>query len=116
MLDTYSIMAFKRCGMVKRQKRVQRFRSVALTSDDLNSTVATFQVYALEGIGNGVEDGKFAGTNGNAKLIFDADFEGLDAAAAKFNELVADAQRGGFRPFSFMDMIEYEEKLQQSRK
>ena len=86
-----------------------QFRSVVLTSDNFNWTIGIFQVYALEGVGKGIQNGKFAGSDNNPKLIFDKDFDGLDAAAKKFNELVDEAKHEEFEPITFMDIIEFEE-------
>jgi hypothetical protein len=91
------------------------FRSVAIAADNFNSTVGTFQVYALEGIGRGIENGRFAGSEDNPRVIFDEDFQGLDRAARKFKELVEGAQSNGFEPITFMDMLEFEDKLRASR-
>ena len=88
-----------------------RFRSVAITSDEFNSTRGVFQVFALEGIGKGIKDGKFAGSEGEPKVLVDQDIGGLDAAGARFNELVADAKAQGFTPITFMDIIEFESRL-----
>lgn len=85
-----------------------QFRSVAITSDEFNSTQGTFQVLALEGVGRGIKDGKFAGSGADPKVLFDQDVQGLDPAGAKFNELVADAKRQGFTPITFMDINEFE--------
>jgi hypothetical protein len=62
------------------------FRSIAITSDEFNSTQGTFQILA-EGLGKGVHDGKFAGSDTE-----------------------------GFKRITFMDMIDFEEKLRASRK
>ena len=44
------------------------FRSVSLTTNEFNSTLGTFQVYALVGIGIGIENGKFSGTKADSLL------------------------------------------------
>jgi hypothetical protein len=93
-----------------------QFRSVAITSDDFNSTQATFQVFALEGIGSGVKEGKFVRSEDEPKVLYDEDFKGLDAAAKKFGDLVTDAEKQGFKRITFIDILEYEEKARQSRK
>jgi hypothetical protein len=85
-----------------------QFRSVVITSDEFNSTQGTFQVFALEGVGRGIKDGKFAGSEADPKVLFDQDVQGLGAAGAKFNELVAGAKKQGFTPITFMDIIEFE--------
>jgi hypothetical protein len=91
-----------------------QFRSVAIASDQFNSTDGIFQVYALEGVGKGIQDGRFAGSDDDPRILFDKDIHGLRAAAKQFNELAEDAQRSGFEPISFMDMLEFEAKLQRS--
>jgi hypothetical protein len=95
-------------------KAGSQFRSVAIASDQFNSTKGIFQVYALEGIGKGIQNGKFAGSDDDPHVLFDKDIHGLEAAAKQFNELLEDAQRSGFQPISFMDMLEFEAKLQGS--
>ena len=92
------------------------FRSVALVTDQFNSTLGVFQVYALEGTGKGVENGKFAGPDGEPRLLFDKDFDGMDAAARHFEELVKQAVAEGFKIMSMWDQIEFEEKLRASKK
>ena len=92
------------------------FRSIAITSDEFNSTQGTFQILALEGLGKGVHDGKFAGSDGDPKILFDEDVKGLDAAGKRFDELVTQAEAEGFKRITFMDMIDFEEKLRASRK
>lgn len=87
------------------------FRSVALTSDQFNSSVGRFQVIALEGVGRGVIDGKFAGSEEYPKVLGDFDEDTLKAAGARFDALVKDALTNGFETMSFMDMLEYEAKL-----
>jgi hypothetical protein len=92
-----------------------QFRSIAIASDQFNSTEGVFQVYALEGVGKGIQNGKFAGSDDDPRVLFDEDLHGLEAAAKQFNELVKDAQRSGFETISFMDMLEFEAKLRDSR-
>lgn len=86
------------------------FRSVAIVTDQFNSTVGIFQVYALEGIGKGIENGQFAGTTGDPKLLDDKEFRAIDAAAKHFQSLVKSAQSDGFKVFTIWDQIEFEEK------
>jgi len=93
-----------------------KFRSIAITSDDFNSTQETFQVFALEGIGSGVKDGKFVRSEDEPTTLFDEDFKDLDAAAKKFGELVNHAEKQGFKRITFIDILEYEEKARQSKK
>ena len=92
------------------------FRSVAIVTDEFNSTLGVFQVYALEGRGKGIENGKFAGTEGEPGLLFDKEFNGMDAAAKQFDQVVKEAVAEGFRIFSMWDQIEFEEKARASRK
>lgn len=92
------------------------FRSVAIVTDQFNSTRGVFQVYALEGIGNGIENGKFAGTETEPTLLFDKEYEGMDAAAEQFAKLVKEAEALGFKAMTFWDQIEFEEKARASRK
>src|SRR5436190_1893285 len=89
------------------------FRSIVLTSPDFNSTGATFQVLALEGLGRGIEDGKFAGSQAEPQVLFDKDFNGLQSAANAFDELVKDAEAHGFTKMTVWDQIEFEAKLRQ---
>jgi hypothetical protein len=93
-----------------------QFRSIAITSDEFNSTQGIFQVLALEGIGKGIEGGKFAGSRGDPQVLFDKDFRGLDEAGKKFGELVVAAERDGFMRITFMDIIDFEEKARGSSK
>jgi hypothetical protein len=53
-------------------KAGSQFRSIAITSDEFNSTQGIFQVLALEGIGRGIKDGKFAGSKDDPKVLFDS--------------------------------------------
>jgi hypothetical protein len=82
-----------------------------MTTDAFANTEATYQVYALEGTGNGIVNGKFAGTKGDTKMIFDKDFRGMDAAAKEFIYLTSDAQKQGFKPIDFIDWLEFESNL-----
>jgi len=72
-------------------KTGSQFRSIAITSDEFNSTRGIFQVLALEGFGEGIQDGKFSGSKDDPKVLFDNVFRGLDEAGKKFDELVAAA-------------------------
>lgn len=92
-----------------------QFRSIAITSDEFNSTQGIFQVFALEGIGNGLENGKFAGSRDDPKVLFDKDSRGLDEAGKKFDELVVAAEREGFKKITFMDIIAVEEEARESK-
>jgi hypothetical protein len=41
---------------------------------------------------------------------------GLDVAGKKFEELVSDSERQGFKKIAFMDIVEFEEKACESKK
>jgi hypothetical protein len=88
-----------------------QFRQVAITSDEFNSTLGTFQVYALEGTGKGIRDGKFAKPDEEPKVLFDGDFQGFDAAAKKFKQIVEEAIANGFKQVTLMDEMEFQMKL-----
>jgi hypothetical protein len=92
------------------------YRTIAITSDEFNSTLGVFQVLELEGTGKGIENGKFAGTEGDPKVLFDSDFNGMDAAAEQFKKLVKEAEAAGLKLMTFWDQIEYEEKLRAPKK
>jgi hypothetical protein len=89
-----------------------QFRSIAIASDQFNSTQGVFQVYALEGVGKGIQKGKFAGSEDDPSVLFDKDFVGLEAAAKQFNDLAEDAMKNGFTLMDFMDVLEFESKIQ----
>ena len=95
------------------QKGAQ-FRQVVITSDEWMLSDGKFQVYALEGIGNGIEAGKFS-TVPTPKVLFDGDFDGEKAAADKFQEIVARAESDGFRAVTLFEEMEFHEKLRSSR-
>ena len=57
-----------------------QYRNIVITSNQFTSTQGKFQIYALEGTGKGIQDGEFAGPENEPQLIFDEDFDGLDAA------------------------------------
>jgi hypothetical protein len=97
-------------------KTGSQFRSIAITSDEFNSTQGIFQVLALEGIGEGIRDGKFSGSKGDPKVLFDDDFRSLDAAGKRFGELVTAAEGEAFKKVTFMDIIDFEEKARRSQK
>jgi hypothetical protein len=96
-------------------ERGSQFREVIITSNEFNSTLGTFQVYGLEGVGNGIQNGKFATSDDEPRVLFDQDLEGLEAAGKKFGELIKQAQADGFEPITFWDMLEFEARLQTSR-
>ena len=92
------------------------FREFVITSNEFNSTLGTFQVFALEGASGGIKDGKFAASDAEPTLLFDEDFDGLDSAVKEFNQLVTEAQQRGFKPITMMEMIEFEDKLRSAQK
>lgn len=92
-----------------------KFRQFLITSNEFNSTLGTFQVYGLEGTGKGIQNGKFATSDEEPTVLFDGDFNGLEPASKKFSELVAQAQKDGFEEMSFIDLLEFEAKIQGSR-
>ncbi len=92
-----------------------QFRSVIITSNEFNSTEGTFQVYVLEGIGKGIQDGKFAGAEDDPQLLMDEDFEGLDTACKKLKEIIEDSAAKGFKPISIWDQIDFQAKLADGR-
>lgn len=91
------------------------FREFVITSNEFNSTLGTFQVYGLEGASGGIQDGKFAPSDAEPTVLFDKDFNGLDSAAKQFDQLIADAQRRGFKPVTMMEILEFEDKLRRSQ-
>jgi len=92
-----------------------KFRQFLITSNEFNSTVGTFQVYGLEGTGKGIRNGKLATSDEEPTMLFDEDFDGLEAASKKFGELVTKARSEGFQEMSFIELLEFEAKLQGSR-
>jgi hypothetical protein len=88
-----------------------QFRQVAITSNEWNSTQGTFQVYALEGTGKGIRDGKLAVSSEDPKVLFDGDFQGLDAAGEKFDQIIKEAQAQGFRLVTLIDELKFQAKL-----
>ena len=90
-----------------------QFRQVVIASDEWMSDSGSFQVYALEGISNGIIEGKLS-PGLNPTVLFDGDFEGFQAAAERFDQIVTDAEARGFKKRSFIDEIEFEAKLRDS--
>jgi hypothetical protein len=88
-----------------------QFRQIAITSNEWNSTQGTFQVYAVEGAGEGIRDGKLAVSGNDPNVLFDGDFQGLDVAAKKFDEIVKEALDLGFRLVTLMDELRFQAKL-----
>ena len=61
------------------------------------------------------QDGEFAGPENEPQLMFDEDFDGLDAAVAKFEQIVQDSIVNGFTPFSLMDEMELQARLERMK-
>jgi hypothetical protein len=91
------------------------FRQFVITSNEFNSTLGTFQVYGLEGASGGIKDGRFAPSDAEPTVLFDQDFNGLESAARRFEQLIADAQKRGFKPITMMDVLEFEDKARRSQ-
>jgi hypothetical protein len=115
---------YSRYNIVRRQETLWKgnpaqggaaFREFLITSDDWNSTAAIFQVYAIEGISQGIEGGTLSIDHKNTKLLSDNDFNGLEAAEKKFKELVDDAMKQGFKELSVVDHADFEQKLRESK-
>ena len=92
-----------------------QYRNIVITSNQFTSTQGKFQVYALEGTGKGIQGGEFAGPENEPQLMFDEDFDGLDAAVAKFEQIVQDSLVNGFTPFSLMDEMELQARLKATK-
>ncbi|SRR5258708_5185566 len=88
-----------------------QFRQLVITSNEFNSTQGTFQVYGLEGTGNGIRDGKFATSGDDPKVLFDDDFNGLQAAVQRFTRMLEEANAQGFKEVTMMDELEFNAKL-----
>ncbi len=88
-----------------------QFRQVAITSNEWNSTQGIFQVYGLEGTGKGIVGGKLAVSDNDPAILFEGDFQGLDAAGKKFQQMVQEAQAQGFKPVTLMDELQFQAKL-----
>jgi hypothetical protein len=90
------------------------FRQFLITSNEFNSTEGRFQVYGLEGASAGIKNGKFTASDDEPRLLYDNDFDGLDAASKEFRKLIADAERQGFRQMTELDILEFEDRLRRS--
>jgi hypothetical protein len=88
-----------------------QFRQVVITSNEWNSTHGLFQVYAIEGTGKGILEGKLAVSDQEPTLLFDGDFQGLDAATKECNQLMQESLARGFKPVTSMDDREFRAKL-----
>jgi len=91
------------------------FRQFVITSNEFTSTLGVFQVLGLEGASGGIKDGKFAPSDAEPTVLFDQDFDGLDSAAKQFEQLIAGAQKQGFKPITMMDILEFEDKARRSQ-
>jgi hypothetical protein len=91
-----------------------RVRQFFITSNQMASTDGPFQVYALEGAGGGITDGKLT-MSGEPKLLFDKDLEGFDAATKQFGTLVDDSKKLGLKERSPMEILEFEDRLRRAR-
>lgn len=91
------------------------FREFVITSNEFNSTLGIFQVYGLEGASGGIKNGKFAPSENPPGVLFDKDFNGLDAAVIQFEQLVAEAEKRGFQKITMMDILEFEDKIRKSQ-
>jgi hypothetical protein len=92
------------------------FRQFVITSNEFNSTLGIFQAYGIEGIGKGVKDGALIVSEEDPKVLFDADFNGIDGASKKIKELVEGSQKQGFKIVTMMDHCEFLDELRKSRK
>lgn len=90
-----------------------RFRQVCITSNEWASPFGVFQVYCLQGIGQGLKYGTLH--VGPPELVFDADIDGLSRAEEKFSELVRQAQQEGYRVPSIIETLEFQAKAQQQK-
>jgi hypothetical protein len=88
-----------------------QFRQLVITSNEFNSTQGIFQLYGLEGTGDGIRDGKLAISESDPKILIDADFNGLDEAVKKFAQIVKETQAQGFKEVTMMDELEFSAKL-----
>ncbi len=84
-----------------------QFREIVITSNQWNSTEGTFQTYAVECCTIGLAEATMA-VSREPKLLFDSDFEGLEAAAKKFTELSADARAQGYSVLSLFDELDFQ--------
>ena len=81
-----------------------------ITSDEWFLTTAVFQVYALEGVGKGIVDGKFS-VEPTSKILFDRDVEGLDNAVKLFQDSITDAEKQGFKQLTIVDELKFQSHL-----
>jgi hypothetical protein len=93
-----------------------QFRQIVITSNEFNSTQGIFQVFALEGTGKGIQDGKLSISEDGPQVLIDEDFHGLDAAGKKFKEIAEDTQKRGFKPVTLMDELEFQAKVREQKK
>jgi hypothetical protein len=90
------------------------FRQFVITSNEFVSTLGTFQVYGLEAASGGIKDGRLT-TSGEPSVVFDKDFDGLNAAVKQFEELTKAAEKVGLQRTSMMQILEFEDKLRRAR-
>jgi hypothetical protein len=83
---------------------------VVVKSDEFISVHGTFQVYCVEGTSKGIVDGKLSVPE-PFSVLFDQDFQGLQAATNKFRELIEGLERQGFRKYSMSDEFAFQAKL-----
>lgn len=88
-----------------------KFRQILVTSNEWNSTEGVFQVYGIEGTGKGTSGGKLAILDAEPIFLFDGDFQGLEIAGKKFDELLELSLAEGFNPISVIDAMEFQAKL-----
>jgi hypothetical protein len=88
-----------------------RFRQVCMTSNDWASPFGVFQVYCLQGTGQGLKGGILH--VGPPELLFDGDFQDQADADKKFTGLVKQAESEGFRVPSSIEMLEFQSKAQE---
>jgi hypothetical protein len=91
-------------------ERGAQFRQVIMTADAWMQNDGMFQVYALEGTGNGIVSGKLS-VDPNPRLLYDQDISGFQAASQKFLQLSKEAEEQGFRVRSIIEEFEFEAKL-----
>jgi hypothetical protein len=112
---------YNRYPIVRRSKRMRRgglaepgslFREFVITSHEYPpSTLGTFQVYGLQGGAGVLKDGKLVPSDEEPAVLFGKDFDDLDSATKQFDQLIAEAQQGGFAE---MDILEFRHSRQNS--
>jgi hypothetical protein len=92
-------------------KEGSKYRGFAIASNEFFSTGGTFQVYGLEATSAGIRDGELVISDDAPTVLFDKDFQGLDAAGKKFDELIKESEGQGFKGCTLMDEMEFQAKL-----